>query len=406
MSRQLLILTDPFSPPAFNPRVQSLAKFLTAEGWRCTVLTDRLPSDPPFRLNECEYHCSQYFRQKTRLETITDKLLQLRERYFERFVQKTVDVSEYDLIFCSTFYYFPLRTAARLAKKYHKPLVTDLRDIVEQWGNTPYMTTRLPRMLGLEKWLYRHYEQRFISFRNRVLRQSDMVVSVSEWHQQFLKQITPSVELIYNGFDEHSFTPKDETSDKFIITYTGKIYDYNFRDPRLLFSALQTLIKENRIDSQNVQLRFYINADAMDEGWRLIRKYGLENISSINPYISPEAIVSLMHQSSIWLVLTCKTGDNGPFGIMGTKFYEALGTEKPVLCVRSDEDCLEKVIRETNSGVSARTKEEAKDFISEKYSEWLRCGFTRQKVNQEKKQYFTRQYQNRQFMQLFQTLIG
>ena len=83
---------------------------------------------------------------------------------------------------------------------------------------------------------------------------------------------------------------------------------------------------------------------------------------------------------------------------MTTKFYEALGIEKPVLCVRSDEECLAEVIRMTNAGVAATTAEEVKAFILDKYSEWQAKGYTRQAVKG--KQDFSRQQQVQQFEQL------
>ena len=90
---------------------------------------------------------------------------------------------------------------------------------------------------------------------------------------------------------------------------------------------------------------------------------------------------------------------------MGTKFFEALGVEKPVLCVRSDEECLAQVIQETNAGLAGTNAEEVADFILDKYAEWKKNGFTHQAVNQEVKKQFTRQYQAKQFEQILLKLI-
>ena len=78
----------------------------------------------------------------------------------------------------------------------------------------------------------------------------------------------------------------------------------------------------------------------------MIADYGLQNISSISGYIPPSELLPLYYRSSVLLVLTCQSTPKGAHGIMGTKFYEALGVEKPVLCVRSDEECLAEVIRD------------------------------------------------------------
>ena len=86
---------------------------------------------------------------------------------------------------------------------------------------------------------------------------------------------------------------------------------------------------------------------------------------------------------------------------MTTKFFEALGVEKPVLCVPSDEESLAEVIRQTNAGIAATDAEQVRTFIKEQYAAWQAKGYTRQAVNQEQKKRFTRQYQARQFEQIF-----
>ena len=68
--------------------------------------------------------------------------------------------------------------------------------------------------------------------------------------------------------------------------------------------------------------------------------------------------------------------------------------------VRSDEECLAQVIKETNAGLAATNVEQVKEFISDKYAEWKTNGFTRQPVNQEAKKRFTRQFQSEQIEHL------
>ena len=121
----------------------------------------------------------------------------------------------------------------------------------------------------------------------------------------------------------------------------------------------------------------------------------------LHSFVHITEIPQLLHQSSIILVASQKSSANGTHGIMTTKFFEALGVEKPVLCVPSDEECLAQVIQETNAGLAATNAEQICAFIDQKYREWKKNGFTRQAVNPEQKQRFTRQFQAQQFEQLF-----
>ena len=105
------------------------------------------------------------------------------------------------------------------------------------------------------------------------------------------------------------------------------------------------------------------------------------------------------------LVASQKSGPQGPHGIMTTKFFEALGVEKPVLCVPSDEECLAQVIQQTNAGLAATNIEEVKRFILDAYAAWKKNGFTRQAVEPTQKRLFSRQYQAQQFEHLLSDIL-
>ena len=102
------------------------------------------------------------------------------------------------------------------------------------------------------------------------------------------------------------------------------------------------------------------------------------------------------------IVLTSKAAK----GMMTTKFYEALGCEKPVLCFPNDEGVLATTIKQTNAGIATDDKEAIKAFILDKYKEWKKNGFTHQTVNQDLKQQFTRLYQAKQFEKLILEAIN
>ena len=89
---------------------------------------------------------------------------------------------------------------------------------------------------------------------------------------------------------------------------------------------------------------------------------------------------------------------------MTTKLFEALATERPLLCVRSDESYLERTIQETRSGVAARDANTAYRFILEQYQYWQEHGYTRIEPDREAIKRFSRKSQAEQFMNLFNQL--
>jgi hypothetical protein len=80
-----------------------------------------------------------------------------------------------------------------------------------------------------------------------------------------------------------------------------------------------------------------------------------------------------------------------------------VGVEKPVLCVKNDEGCLGQVINEVNAGLAANSALEVKNFITEKYNEWQKNGFTRQNVKN--KEYFCRENQAKEFVEVFNSVL-
>lgn len=400
-------MTDEIAPPAWSPRIISLCRHLSSLGWHCAVFSDRLPGVAAFDNDDAEWHQTQYYgKQQSRMRYIADKVFGARERHFTRYVERTVDVSSFDLIFCSTCYYFPLQTAGNLARKYQKPYAVDLRDIAEQWGNVPYMTHRLPLPEKINKAIHKTYERHFLRIRNKVLKDAVLVTTISKWHVGILKQYNANTQLIYNGYDAEDFRPEDVRESKFRISYAGRIYDTRFRDPRLLFQAVGEMLTDGTLPEKDVELSFRIDTSSIQEIQALALHYGVAQVCDIGPYIPKQNISDFLHRSSVLLVLTCLSTDDGPHGILGTKFYEALGVEKPVLCVRSDEDALADVIHETGAGIAASSAEELKTFLLDKFEEWKKKGFTRQHTDEDIRQRFTRQYESGQFEHYFRNIAG
>ena len=401
MNKRVLILTDEIAPPAYAPRVVCLCRYLHRRGWHCVVFSDRLPGAPAFNNEDAEWYQTTFYNDRiTTRNYIADKVFGRRENTFQRFVEQKVNVSQFDVILCSTCYYFPIQTAERLSRKHHIPYLVDLRDIAEQWGNMPFATTSIGRYTLLSRLLGSIYNAVNISRRNAILRKAKAVVTISTWHQHLLKRYNASTHLIYNGFDENEFTPKNVAVNSFRISYAGKLYDTRIRDPRLMLQSVSELIAEGQMAKKDIEIIFHVDQRAITDLQQLAEQYGVSDICHISGYIAREELLNHMYQSSVLLVLTSPSSPTGTHGMMGTKFYEALGIEKPVLCVRSDEECLAEVIRLTNAGIAASHVDEVKTFLLSKYAEWQQNGYTRQVVNQEAKRLFTRQYESAQFEQL------
>lgn len=391
MTPHVLILSDPFTSPAYIPRLRYLCEYLTNKGWNIEVYTEKgetIAFPHSYAIHEIEV-----YRSSSHLEWAVKSLWSLltdwRNRFFSQRVRKAISGKKYDLVFCCTFSTFPLRAALDIARERHIPLHVDLRDIDEQVPGAQYQNHRQWWLRPFRTW-YRHIN---IIRRNKVIRQADQITCVSPWHMDFLKKMNLHAEVVYNGFDETLFSPLDTPSSQFVISYVGRLYEQRMQDPTLLMNTLKNLDIDLRV-------RWYTNTDGRYRIRMLAQLYRVEKYMEYYDYVPPTQVPQLLHESSILLVLTNIAAISGAHGIMTTKFFEALGVEKPVLCVPSDKECLAQVIQETNAGLAATSAEEIKDFILEKYDEWKKNGFTRQPVNQEAKRLFSRQYQAQQFEQI------
>lgn len=405
MNKRILILCEAIAPPAYSPRIITLVEYLQKHGWQCCIITEMDNDTPlpitPLLITHYPLPITQYtiHQMPTYRNLIADKLFGAKEKALAAFAEKQVDIASFDLILCASYYYFPLQAANLLAQRYHKPLIIDLRDIAEQWGQLDYYTrsfTGIPFVDTIAKRLYTYINNHQ---RNRALRAAQAVTTVSPWHQQLLAQYNPSTHLIYNGFDDETFVAQDLPTQRFDITFMGKYYAHYHDCPKLLFAALRNLIVKGEIEQKHIGVHFYTNPQGQQAFAQLAQQYMLEDLVEVHDYIPRSELVNKMHQSSILLVLTTSAKLHGTHGIMGTKFYEILGVEKPCLCLTSDDDCLAATIQQTHAGLAAHNVEEVEAFVLDKYHEWQQNGYTHQQVTN--KQHFTRQYEAKQFEQLF-----
>ncbi|MGN0235014.1 MAG: glycosyltransferase [Paludibacteraceae bacterium] len=363
MKPRLLILTDPYGKPSYAPRLRYLCDYLVRNGYCIDVYTEQFqPHDFPhdYPIHERPVHQTMW---QWAIQSFWSLLTDYRNRKFSKWVQRATADTRYDVVFCTTFSTFPLRAAYEVATKRHIPFIADIRDLDEQVPGAQYQSHRQWWTRPFRQW-YRNVN---IRRRNKVLRHATLVSTVSPWHVDFIKRtINPNVHLIYNGYDPQQFYFAPVKSHQFLISYIGKIYD--FQDP----TPIERAIRELNIS--DIVLNYHT--------------------PTYNP-IPITAVGDEIRRSSICIVLTNKSAK----GMMTTKFYESLGCEKPILCVPSDESVLAITIQNTNAGIATENVEEIKQFILEKYHEWQVNGYTHQEVRN--KEQFSREYQARQFEELF-----
>lgn len=363
---KILVLTDPYGKPAYAPRLRFFCDHLVAAGHDIEVYTEPM-EDYDFAHLYPIYELPVYHnRIDWAVKSFWSLLTDWRNRHFSRGLRQAIRGKHYDLVFCTTFSTFPLRAALDVAQERHIPLHVDIRDLDEQVPGAQYQSHRRWWTRPLRAW----YRAVNIHRRNKVLRQADQVTSVSPWHVDFIRQFCPNVHLLYNGYDARHFYPQDIPSKEFIIGYIGRIYE--FQSTRLIEQVVAEL--------QLSDMRLEWHTPGQDP-------------------IPTDKVGDTIRRCSMMLVLTNPEAR----GMMTTKFYEALGCEKPILCIPSDEGCLKAVMQETNAGLASGDCQEIKQFVMQQYRLWKQAGFTHQPVNDIAR--FSRQEQACELEQLLKQLL-
>lgn len=410
--KKVLIICDLF-PPAFGPRMGYLCKYLKKMGWIPVVLTEKTDDCTfSFLANECSVTSVDFYTAQNKvlrkiqwfIINVLDLCFNYKNKRMYREACRLIARHDFRLILCSTYRTFPLPAAHKIARKQHLPLIADIRDIIEQYSGHEFIAHSLPSLFGLENILIGYFKRKNIQTRNQILQTASYVTTISPWHANKLKELNPTIELIYNGYDPELFYPEQKQTDQFIITYTGRLLSTAMRDPALLLEALAVLTEKGVLSPSVCRIRWYVDKASWSVIAREAEKTGVLPYMDYEGYIPASEIPGVLNSSSVLLLLTNKAEGRGPKGVMTTKFFESLAVEKPVLCVRSDESYLEAALSESGGGIAARTVGDVCDFLTQQYKEWKENGYTQSRIDKSVLNKYSRKEQAKQFIRIFELL--
>jgi len=389
----IAVLTDPFIKPLYVARVRYLCDYLSKQGHVVEVFSEFVET---IDFNH-SYNLTTWRYVNSRLEWGAKSALSLLSDHKNRwFANKVISNVKHqpDVVIASTSFTFPLPAAYIVAQHFKSKLVVDLRDIAEQAPNQliAHQNIFLKPLIPL----YRNIN---IKRRNRVLLKADAITTVSPWHQTFLKQFNSNTHLIYNGYDESEFFPNPVVTDKFHVLYAGRIYDKSVTNPELFFQALK-IIKELDL-MPDLVVDFYSDVNGLHILRNYAQRYDVENLIICHDYVMRSDMNKLYNTSSVVLVFSNQSNSTTSHGIMTTKFFEALGAKRPILVVRSDEDCLESLVNQTNAGCAAKTVENVIHFLEQNYAIRNHNSYTIQNNFSDD---FTRANQIQKFLQIMSNL--
>ena len=403
--RKLLIIANLFHA---TPRITRLVRHMPSFGWFPTIITPAIEPGLKALLNAPPPDIKEYGIQiietgvshpyeKVRQEApvagrmgsarhVVDKinpepesaLRHLIEKYYWRFyhtinypdverkwkkdalaaAEGVLGKERYDMLLSSSSPIITHIVCAELKRKYNIPWVAEYRDLWTQNHNYklgPFM---------------KHFDRKL---ELRTVGMADAIVTNTDNMKEELEKLFPPSKCftVTTGFESEEYTVSPPLTRDFTITYTGQIYRPG-QDPTLLLDAVAELIAEKKLDGSRTKIRFYGPKDKLLDIYA--EKMGLREVF-VHPGLIPKAEVPVRQKESQMLVCF-NWGSSQGARVQLIKFVDYLGTGRPMLVTGGDDQnsYMVDVVRRTNAGVYAKTKDELKTVIESSYKEYLSKG--------------------------------
>lgn len=280
--------------------------------------------------------------------------------------------------------------AKTLKKKTGVKWIADFRD---PWTDIDYYSGM--KRTKLAEWIDSKLEK-------SVLKNSDYIVAASEGYLNIIKSknVKNNYEVITNGFDPDDFSNIEITEPtKFRITYTGNMPIT--RNPENLWLALEELVNEKEVFSQNFEFHF---AGVMDEEIK-------EKISNMkfysnfinHGYLNYEEVLKLKFNSHLLIMIVNRVATSKE--ILPGKIFDYLASGNFVLVIGPKDGVSAKLIKYVEQGESVdyEEKDKIKQIILTLFEKWNRKELN--KINSPKRFEFTREMITRKLEKIILSLI-
>ncbi|HAL55711.1 MAG TPA: hypothetical protein DCP63_04350 [Bacteroidetes bacterium] len=247
-----------------------------------------------------------------------------------------------DAIYSSSPPYTTALIARKLARTAKLPWIAGFRDPWTGFLSTP------------QRWFFPAAIDRYLEA--SVFRDAKLVEAA--WRgilKDILKKI-PDLDrqkLIYlpNGFDGEDYPNVSPRTDGiFTITYTGSMYGK--RNPRTFLRAVEELVREKRVERENIRLKFIGRFGA--EVNEMLRSSSLGDRIEIISYLPHSRSVEELLLADALLLIVDEA--NGSEEIVPGKVFEYLGAGRPIIAL-APEGAIADLMRETKAGIVAPNRD-------------------------------------------------
>ncbi len=401
-----------------SKRVIGLAKYLPEFGWEPIILTGPLNKKPDFEVRYIEAQYRNIFGFKSKIDFSDQMSHKIKDTppFFKKLFRSLFKYVAEIIAYPDEYKYWKYPaiksvkdilkeekidaiisvwpvTAHLIAKnikdKYKIPWIADFPDLWSQNNDYSYSFLR--------KFFDRQLEVKTISLANAIITISERAVEVlKKIHKQKIIYAVP------HGFDaEKTNIPPVNLTEKFTITYTGRVYPKK-QDPLKILISLKELIEEGIINPKDVEVRFY--GPQIYEFKKELKKLGLIDIVKQYGIVPLEVSIRKQRESQLLLLLNWED-PNINYAFFG-KTAEYLAARRPILSTGGfGSDVIEDLLKITKAGVYAAGIDDIKKYLREFYLEYKQKGKIDYKGNIEKINKYSHREMTRKFAVILNELL-
>lgn len=282
--------------------------------------------------------------------------------------------------------------AGAAAKRLKIPWVADFRDLAGQEG--------LPKAIP-----QRSIALRLQQAERNLARNAATATTTTPSQAKLLEELySGPVHVVPNGFDPDDFQSLKtfRTSTHFTLVHTGALYPH--RTPLPFLTSVAQLIREGKMDRDDVRIHFYGEPPASSGESHvadILHDYEFRDVVEVKPRVPRSECQQACHEATVLML----PGESNQVTV-GAKIYDYLAVRRPILVCPPVHCEARRILKETNAGATCDSSVELTHTLAGWYDEWKKTGDISLDLDMESVGRYSRREQARQVASILDDLVA
>lgn len=253
---------------------------------------------------------------------------------------------------------FNLMELKKVVDDFKVPVIVDIRDL---WNNLMLTDNYKPNFKQ------KIWDIVFAYYFKKWLKDVSLITVIVDTFNTVLNKLSVSPkEVVYNGYEKFLFEKiQKEKNEKFTVSVIGNIYPV--QNYSILFKGIQEFVSNKSSDLVRVK---FIGVDALPEVGKVVRETIPHNFLEVTGRVSKELAI----EETVNADVLAYVGWQGTKGIISTKIFDYIASGNPVLIAPGDQDVIDKMLLDSNCGVSVNSVNDCVSALNKWYEEWEENG--------------------------------